>query len=61
MNEFILIGIMIGFSLSALICFVFAALQDNAIILTKKQTEELVDFIIRLNREDSKKILDIIK
>ena len=61
MNEFILIGIIIGFSLSAAICFVFAALQEESIILTKKQTEELVDFIVKSNREDARKILDIIK
>lgn len=61
MNEFIFIGIVIGFFLSIAIFFVFEALQDKVILLTKNQTEELVDFIVKLNREDAKKILDIIQ
>jgi hypothetical protein len=61
MNEFILIGIVIGFALFFVINLVFSFFQDDAILLTRKQTQELVEFIIKLDREDSKKILDIIK
>lgn len=61
MIESILLGIFIGFLLSQLIGFILAIFQEDSIILTRKQTEELVDFIVKLNREDSKKILDIIQ
>lgn len=61
MIESILLGIFIGFLLSQLIGFILAIFQEDSIILTRNQTEKLIDFIVKLNREDSKKILDIIK
>lgn len=61
MNDFILIGVVIGFALFFVINLVFSFFQDDVILLTKKQTQELVEFIIKLDREDSKNILDIIK
>ena len=61
MIESILLGILFGFLLSQLIGFILAIFQEDSIILTRNQTEKLVDFIVKLNREDSKNILDIIK
>ena len=35
--------------------------HEDGLYLNKKQTEELCDFLVKLNREDAKKLLEIIK
>lgn len=35
--------------------------HEDGLYLNKKQTEELCDFLVKLNQEDAKKLLEIIK
>jgi hypothetical protein len=61
-----MIGLIIcisGFILILGVSFLLLLIKthEDGLYLNKKQTEELCDFLVKLNREDAKKLLEIIK
>jgi hypothetical protein len=61
-----MIGLIIcisGFVLILGIAFLLLLIKthEDGLYLNKKQTEEFCDFLVKLNREDAKKLLEIIK
>jgi hypothetical protein len=47
--------------LAVMLSLLFLKSHEDGLYLNKKQTEELCDFLVKLNSEDAKKLLEIIK